>query len=66
VVAGLRARGLTVLAERVETGAMRTMCQQLGCDLFQGYVFSRPETLDGRAITVQQTTMINIMGLLVM
>ncbi len=64
VVAGLRARGLTVLAERVETGAMRTMCQQLGCDLFQGYVFSRPETLDGRAITVQQTTMLNIMGLL--
>lgn len=60
----LRARGLTVLAERVETGAVRTMCQELGCDLFQGYVFSRPETLDGRAITVQQTTMLNIMGLL--
>lgn len=64
VVARLRTLGLTVLAERVETGAMRTMCRQLGCDLFQGYVFSRPETLDGRAITVQQTTMLNIMGLL--
>jgi EAL and modified HD-GYP domain-containing signal transduction protein len=55
---------LTILAERVETGAMRALCQQLGCALFQGYVFSRPETLSGRAITVQQTTMINIMGLL--
>ncbi len=63
-VSALRERGLTVLAERVETGAVRTMCQQLGCTLFQGYVFSRPETLDGRAITVQQTTMLNIMGLL--
>lgn len=63
-VARLKAMGLTILAERVETGAMRALCQQLGCSLFQGYVFSRPETLAGRAITVQQTTMINIMGLL--
>lgn len=64
VIASLRDRGLTVLAERVETRDVRTMCQELGCALFQGYVFSRPETLDGRAITVQQTTMLNIMGLL--
>ena len=60
----LQIRGLTVLAERVETGAMRALCMQLGCTLFQGYVFSRPETLTGRAITVHQTTMINIMGML--
>jgi c-di-GMP phosphodiesterase len=60
----LEGRGLTILAERVETGAMRALCQQLGCTLFQGYVFSRPETLTGRAISVQQTTMLNIMGLL--
>ncbi|MBL0173493.1 MAG: HDOD domain-containing protein [Gemmatimonadaceae bacterium] len=63
-VTRLRRLGLTVLAERVETGAMRTECQQLGCDLFQGYVFSRPETLDGRAISLAQTTMLNVMGLL--
>lgn len=60
----LRQLNVTILAEKVETGAMRALCQELGCDLFQGYVFSRPETLDGRAITLQQTTMINIMGLL--
>ena len=63
-VARLRSRGLTVLAERVETGIMRTRCQQMGCELFQGYVFSRPETLNGRAISLAQTTMLNIMGLL--
>lgn len=63
-IARLRPFELTILAERVESGAMRALCQQLGCALFQGYVFSRPETLTGRAITVQQTTMINIMGLL--
>ena len=60
----LRGLGLTVLAERVETGTMRTVCQHLGCDLFQGYVFSRPETLGGCAISLAQTTMLNIMGLL--
>ena len=60
----LRQHNVTILAEKVETSAMRARCQELGCDLFQGYVFSRPETLDGRAITLQQTTMINIMGLL--
>jgi len=64
LVTRLRVRGLTVLAERVETGDMRTMCHELGCALFQGYVFSRPETLGGKAITVQQSTMLNIMGLL--
>ncbi len=60
----LRQQQLTILAEKVETSSMRALCQELGCDLFQGYVFSRPETLDGRAISLQQTTMINIMGLL--
>ena len=64
IVTRLRTLDLTVLAERVETGAMRTLCQELGCELFQGYVFSRPETLDGRAISLAQTTMLNIMGLL--
>lgn len=63
-VAALQPHGVTLLAERVETGAMRALCHQLGCSLFQGYVFSRPETLTGKAINVQQATMINIMGLL--
>jgi len=63
-VSRLTARGLTVLAERVETAEMRTLCARLGCSLFQGYVFSRPETLDGRTVSVQHATMFNIMSLL--
>jgi len=60
----LLARGLVVLAERVETSEVRDACQQMGCTLFQGYVFSRPETLDGRSMSVEQVTMFNIISML--
>lgn len=60
----LLARGLVVLAERVETPDVRGMCDELGCTLFQGYVFSRPETLDGRSLSVEQTTMLRIVSML--
>jgi c-di-GMP phosphodiesterase len=63
-VRSLVARGIQVLAERVETMAVRDRCQAMGCSLFQGYVFSRPETLNGRSISMQQVTMFNIINLL--
>jgi EAL domain-containing protein (putative c-di-GMP-specific phosphodiesterase class I) len=34
--------GLSVIAERVETEDQREFLAQLGCNLFQGYLFSRP------------------------
>ncbi|MBI4885094.1 MAG: bifunctional diguanylate cyclase/phosphodiesterase [Actinobacteria bacterium] len=34
--------GLTVVAEGVETDAVREVLQALGCDTMQGYLFSRP------------------------
>lgn len=63
-VTRLKGLGLTVLAERVETAEMLQACEAMGCVLFQGYVFSRPETLDGRAVNVQHATVFNIMALL--
>jgi diguanylate cyclase (GGDEF)-like protein/PAS domain S-box-containing protein len=37
-----RAMGLPVIAEGVETEAQRDFLAKLGCDSFQGYLFSRP------------------------
>ena len=64
LVRSLRGQGLMVLAECVETVESRDMCQRIGCTLFQGYVFSRPETLAGRAMSVEQLTILNILGML--
>lgn len=64
VVNKLRQFQLRVLAERVEDEATLAMCGALGCELFQGYVFSRPETMAGRTISLQQSAMINVMGML--
>jgi EAL and modified HD-GYP domain-containing signal transduction protein len=60
----LQQAGKRVLAERIETPAMLQACHAAGCLLFQGYVFSRPETLNARTLNVEQVTMFNIVGML--
>jgi EAL and modified HD-GYP domain-containing signal transduction protein len=42
-VHGLESRGVTILAEKLETYEDYRFCRTLGCDLFQGYFFCRPE-----------------------
>ncbi|MBR9829244.1 MAG: HDOD domain-containing protein [Oceanospirillales bacterium] len=38
---------LTLLAEKVETLEEYELCRELGCELFQGFFFSKPELLKG-------------------
>ncbi|WP_353266585.1 HDOD domain-containing protein [Gemmatimonas sp.] len=64
MVSALRARGMEVLAERVETPEALAAARAAGFTMFQGYVYSRPETVDGRAVNVQQATVFQIMALL--
>jgi len=39
-----------LLAEKVETAAVRDACLRMGFELFQGYYFSRPENLSTRTL----------------
>jgi diguanylate cyclase (GGDEF)-like protein len=43
------ALGLHTVAEGVETHRQRTIVRDLGCDLGQGYLWSRPQTIDDTA-----------------
>jgi EAL and modified HD-GYP domain-containing signal transduction protein len=53
-----------LLAERVETAAVRDSCRAMGFDLFQGYYYSRPEILSKRELSIEQATMVRLMNLL--
>lgn len=43
----LKAHNVTLLAEKIETHEDFKLCRDLGCDLFQGYFFSKPEIVKG-------------------
>lgn len=52
------ARGLSVVAEKVETREQFERCRDLGCTGFQGYFLQRPETFSGqRAPTMRLATL---------
>ena len=44
----LLARGLTLIAEKVETRAEYELCRELGFHCFQGYYFAEPVPIHGR------------------
>lgn len=48
LVGHLNGRGPLLLAEKVETASMFVRCHDLGFDLFQGYLVSRPQVIEGR------------------
>ncbi|MEO1616452.1 MAG: HDOD domain-containing protein [Planctomycetota bacterium] len=50
-IATLRERGVkTILAEKLETKEDVETCKRLGCDLFQGYFYCKPEVVEGRRL----------------
>jgi len=60
----LRPFGPRLLAERVETATVRDVCAELGYELFQGYLFSRPETLSKTDVSAGQLAIIRLLNLL--
>jgi EAL and modified HD-GYP domain-containing signal transduction protein len=55
------AYGVELVAEKVETYQQLKDCQELGFDLYQGYLFSRPEVVEGRALSPSMLTCMRIL-----
>jgi c-di-GMP phosphodiesterase len=60
----LEPAGARLLAERVETIGVRDVCVNLGFELFQGYLFSRPETLSKTDVAAGQLAIMRLLNLL--
>ncbi len=56
--------GVKLLAEKVETAAMRDACLALGFELFQGYYFSRPENLSTRTLLPEWSRVAGLLQML--
>ena len=64
IVNRLKDFSCTIIAEKVETREMFELTKSLGCDLFQGFFFSKPEIVPGRAIQSNQTVKLQLLNLL--
>jgi EAL and modified HD-GYP domain-containing signal transduction protein len=60
----LKPSGVRLLAERVETAAVRDACAKMGFQLFQGYLFSKPETLAKEDVSAGQIAIVRLLNLL--
>ncbi len=48
LIENLKEHDVTILAEKIETHEDFKHCMELGCDLFQGYFYSKPQIVTGR------------------
>jgi c-di-GMP-related signal transduction protein len=53
-----------LLAEKVETWEQVRTCAEAGCDLFQGYFYSRPQVMEFKKLRPLPTTYLRIMKIL--
>jgi EAL and modified HD-GYP domain-containing signal transduction protein len=60
--ARLKPYGVTLLAEKVQTHEDHAWCIELGCELFQGFFFCRPELLHNRGIVASRASMLEVMA----
>ncbi len=52
--------GAKLVAEKVETSEQLARCQHLGFDLFQGYLLSRPDAVEGQALSPSRLTLLRL------
>jgi c-di-GMP-related signal transduction protein len=54
--------GLELVAEKVETQDQLRFCRDLGFELFQGYLLSRPELVEGQALSPGKLTCLKVIN----
>jgi EAL and modified HD-GYP domain-containing signal transduction protein len=60
----LKQYSVSVLAEKVETHEAHAYCVEVGCDLFQGFFFCRPELIHNRGIVANRASMLEVVSAL--
>ncbi len=60
----LKASGVALLAEKIDTPEQAERCRSLGYDLFQGYFFARPTIISGRKLSHSQLALMRLLDLL--
>lgn len=58
----LRARGIKLLAEKVETMEEMRFCRSLGFEYFQGYFLTRPEIVEGRSLPANRFGLLRMLS----
>jgi EAL and modified HD-GYP domain-containing signal transduction protein len=64
LVRRVAAKGVTVVAEKVETREVFEWTREVGCGLFQGHYFRRPETRSGAIIPAQRSSHLRLLAAL--
>ncbi|WP_029408382.1 EAL and HDOD domain-containing protein [Thiomicrorhabdus sp. Milos-T2] len=58
----LKAKGIKLLAEKVETREQFEFCLKLGFDYFQGYFFAKPKIIQGKRLPNNKLTMLELLA----
>ena len=58
----LKEKNIKILAEKVQNEEEFEEAKELGCQLFQGYYFSRPSVISGKDIELNTTTVLRLVN----
>lgn len=61
-VAYYKSRGVELLAEKIETQAELSYCQELGFDYFQGYFLSKPVVIQHKKISTSRMIILQLLN----
>lgn len=64
LITQLKPYKLRLLAEKVETHEEFQLLQAWGCELFQGFFFSKPKLVEGKRLGVNQTSAIQLLAII--